>query len=134
MLEKKDWKPYNYKKMKTDKNRELVTLRAIATKAKGVTVHVAIGLTICELLEFKRHDRVEIKTHPKYKNILLVEKTDQLNGYKLSCSDNGANFLRFAINSTYYHDYKISQTMIAKYDIREGNKLIIDFSILKWKK
>jgi hypothetical protein len=121
--------------MKTDKNRELVTLRAITNRSRGVIVCVAIGLTICELLEFKRKDRVDVKTHPKHKNILLVEKTEQLNGYKLNCAENnGANFLRFCINSTYYHDYKLSQTMIAKYDIREGNKLIIDFSILKWKK
>lgn len=135
MLSSDKWKPYNYKKIKSEKNKEIITIRAVPSGHKSVYITISIGLTICSLIDFNNKDRVYIKTHPVRKNIVLVEKTHELDGYKISNNGGGnGSFLKFSITSNYYHDYKLSQTIIADYDIIESNKLVIDFSKLKWKK
>ena len=135
MQNKNEWKKYNFKYMRTDKNRELVTLRATCRTPTSVRVVVSIGLIICDLINFKNADRIIFKTHPIKKNIILIKKDDGLNGYKLS--GNGkhkVNFLTFSFTSNYYHDYRLSQTTIADYDIINNDSLLVDFSKLKWRK
>jgi len=135
MQSKSEWKKFNFKYMRTDKNRELVTLRAMVSTPQSVKIHIAIGTVICDLINLKNGDRVIFKTHPVRKDIILIKKDDGLNGYKLFSGGRiNYNFLRFCVTSNYYHDYRLSQTTIADYDIVDNDKLIVDFSKLKWSK
>lgn len=140
MYDKKDWKVINNKRLRSSYNKELVTLRAVVRAQNSTRITISIGLIVCDLLDFKKSDRVCIKTHQNKKSIILIEKTLDEGGYKLCGAGSSplvrrkSNFLFFCINSNYYHDYKLSQTIICDYDILSKNKLLIDFSKLKWRK
>lgn len=133
MTEIPGWKSHNQKNMRYPENKELITLRA-NLKFKKISIRVSIGLVICDILGFKKHDRINIYTNKKDRNILLVKKiSPPQDGYKLSYSEN-SNFLTFDFVNHFYNDFKIKETVKPFFEFTQQKILLIDLSKLKWEK
>jgi hypothetical protein len=132
-INKDDWTYCGIKNNHNPKNQELITLRAKIV-GKKLSLRVSIGLVICELLDLKKGDRVNIYIHKKDKNFLLVSKCQPHEiGLKL-CHALHSNFLTFDFTCYFYSEFKIRQTIMPDFQFNQEKLLLIDLTKLKWEK
>lgn len=119
--------------VKNIENRETVSVRATYTESKKISIRISIGLVICDLLALKKGDRVEVFSHKRDKNILLIRKSqDSIDDYKLSHSS-FSHYLTLDFICSFSNEYKISQAIKVDFDFNQNN-LILNISKLIWEK
>jgi len=129
-----DYNVLPYKKITSPNNKELVTVRANFINKKTVLTF-SIGTDICELLDFKKSDRVNIYLHKRDKNVHLIKKSSTINeGYLLSHNNDKSSFMTFTIRYPGQYDFRLSQTIIISYDINDDGCLLLNIEKLKWRK
>jgi len=133
MSDNNEWIISNGKRLRHPNNSELVTARCNIINGKKV-IRISIGIDVCELLDFKKGERVYISINKKYRNYLIISKdVEDLEGYKLShSSGHKNNFMSFQFRYETSESFRLSQTIILDYDINDENLLLIDVSRLKW--
>lgn len=137
MIEQKDWSLAHKRKFrKHPRNKEIVTGR-IYMRCSNPYITISIGITICELLDFKDGDRAEVLFHKKNKNILLIKKNKlSQSDYKIyfNKSNHGGRFARITFVDYCCSNYRISQTIELEYNLTEEKYLLVSLQNLKWEK
>lgn len=129
-----EWIDHSHLHSKFPENKELITIRANYTPSKKVSIRISIGIVICEVLDYKKGDRVSIFLNRNDRNILLVEKSGKLeHGHKLSYTDK-SNFLTTDFIMNFYTEVKVKQTIICDYNFNNEKQILIDISNLRWVK
>lgn len=116
---------------KTRWQHEFISGRALSRKDK-ISVRIAIGLIVCELIQFNKGDRVLVYKNNNDSNLFLVFKTDDpQDGFKLSQAT-PRSFLTFDILTANDNKFKLSQTTRLSFDINDEKILFINLKNLKW--
>ena len=128
------WLRSNNKKLKHKNNRQFVTGRSVIIHNRKV-MKMSIGLDVCELVGFKKNDRVNIFIHKENRNYLAIQKDfADAEGYMLSFGGHrNGNFLTFEFRYQTEESFRLSQTTILDYDFQEEHTLIVDLYRLKWR-
>ena len=121
---------YDHKRLHHPKNKEFVTGRANIIKNTKM-LFLSIGITVCELINLKYSDRVEILLSKIDRNLILIKKSDT--GYRLKWGGLGSNFMRFGFKYETPDNFRLSQTIILEYDFNNSGLLLINLDKLKWK-
>lgn len=134
-MKSNDWNNYSKKYLRHPRNAEFVTGRVNIVNQRNV-VRISIGKVICNLLEFKRSDRVKVLLHKEYKNLLLVFNSNDPYSYKLhetEIKSKKSNFLSVTFRYDFHEPFKLSQTIILDYNINNEKVLLIDIDKLIWR-
>jgi hypothetical protein len=127
-----DYVSYNCKPLRHPRNKEFVTSRVNIINKKKV-IRISIGILICELIQFTRDDRVHIFLNKKDKNLMLIKKSDILHdGYKLNHGGSNNSFMTVDFRYETSDSFRLSQTIILDYEIKQDGLLLINFEKLKW--
>jgi hypothetical protein len=128
-----DWKQTTVKRIpKSIANQELVTGRVSLVNNK-VLITISIGVIVCDLLEIKNKDYLNVFFHKKVRDVILIRKTHSIGeGYKLCKSHTKSNFMHFSFRLTTFPNYRLSQTTALPFDIEDEN-LLVNIEKLKWR-
>ena len=119
------------KKMTHPDRKNFVIARVININKKKV-VTMSLGINVCDIVDFKMGDRVKVFLHNQNKNLFLIKKVNDEEGYKLSKNGFGSSFLTFQFRYRTEESLRLSQSTIL---FHETNKdmVIIDIENLKWR-
>lgn len=134
-MKSNEWSDYSKKYLRHPRNAEFVTGRVNIINQRNV-IRISIGKVICNLLEFKKGDRVDVLLHKEYKNLLMIFNSTNPQSYKLHESvvnEKKSNFLSATFRYDFHEPFKLSQTIILDYDINNEKILIIDIEKLIWR-
>ena len=128
------WLGAKRKKLRSTRNKQFVTARCFISNNKNV-VKISIGLDVCELVGFKKGERVNLFIHKENRDYLAIQKdVTEDEGYKLNFSgSSNSNFLTFEFRYQTEESFRLSQTTILDYDFQEEHTLIVDLYRLKWR-
>jgi hypothetical protein len=127
------WLVTNYKPLRHPNNKQFVTARVHIQNKKKV-VRISIGLDVCDLLDFRKNDRVHIFINRQDRHLLMIKKDEiDLDGYRLNLGGSNASFMTFDFRYETAESFRLSQTIILDYDFEEGT-LLIDLEKLQWRK
>ncbi len=129
-----EWSDYSKKSLRHPKNAEFVTGRVNIINERKV-IRISIGLLVCELLNFRKKDRVCVSVHKHDKHRLLIAKSSDPQTYTLSASDKDKNhnFLSCTFRYDFHEPFRLSQTMILDFDVNDDGLLVVDIKKLKWR-
>lgn len=127
-----EWIKTNYKPLRHPKNKEFVTGRVNIINKKKV-IRISIGLIVCDLLEFKKGDRINLFINKKERNFILIKKSKVIHdGYLLNCNGKNPSFMTFDFRYETAESFRLSQTVILNYEINEDQLLLINIESLRW--
>jgi hypothetical protein len=134
ILNQNTWQLTNRKPLRHPNNKEFVTARANIINKKKV-IRISIGIDICDLVGFKKNDRVHIYLN-KYErdSLLICNNAESIDGYRLHYKGDNNNFMTFDFRIETEQSFRLSQTIILPYDIQDEGKLLISLEKLKWRK
>jgi hypothetical protein len=110
------------------KDRDNIVCRMTKTKSGAIKMVIQIGMEICDLLKWKKGDRIRIMKNKVNGTFLKI----------ISCADNGytlyepnAKPCRLNVNCTFdfHKKYVLSHTKIVSFDM-DKNSIVIDLSSL----
>lgn len=130
-----EWSNYGKKYLRHPRNAEFVTGRVNIINQRNV-IRISIGKLVCELLNFKKNDRVFISVHKKDKNFILISKSLDVHTYKLHESEHPkkkSNFLSATFRYDFHEAFRLSQTILLDFDIDQNQSLLINIEKLKWR-
>ena len=126
------WSPSYSKKFRHKNNKQFVTARCNNKCKTSLCMRIAIGVDVCELVGFKKGDKVNIFLHKENENFLAIKKNCLgLYGHKLSYCESvtgNSSFMTFELRWKKKESFRISQTIVLDYDFNEEHLLIVDLS------
>jgi hypothetical protein len=133
-VDRSEWLVTNNKSLRHPNNKEFVTARINIINKKKV-VRISIGLDVCDVLGFKKNDRVHIFINTQDRDLLLIRKDCcEQDGYKLNLGNNNNNFMTFDFRYETAEAFRLSQTIILPYDFKGDDLLLVDLQKIKWSK
>src|SRR5574338_436954 len=128
------WNHDNYRNRfrPSSNSKELVTLRASNTHSRKIILYISIGLHICDVLDLKKGERINVYLHKNDKNKIMIKKCiEPFYGLKMHYSR--GNFLHLSFTIPFDSNIKIKKTVVSNWDITQNSELIIDLTNIKWK-
>lgn len=120
-----EWAPISSRNSRYNENRELIHIRFKKKPNSKYLVRFNIGMIVCELIDFKKGERVKVYRHIKHKDVLLIEKCQKHeSGHQLAHTGVG-NSLYFDFTFDESHGYKTESSICCNYEIQTEKKLIV---------
>lgn len=134
-MKENDWSNYSKKHLRHPRNAEFVTGRVNIINQRNV-IRISIGKLVCELLNFKKNDRVFVSVHKEDKNYILISKSLDPHTYTLHenvCKNKKSNFLSATFRYDFHEGFRLSQTILLDFDIDDQQCLLVNIEKLKWR-
>ena len=119
------------KKMTHPDRKNFITARAITVNTKKV-ITISLGVNVCDIVDFKMGDRVNVFLHKQDKNLFLIKKVNDDDGYKLCMSGFNSSFLTFQFRYKTEEQLRLSQVIVLGYETSK-DMIIINIENLKWR-